>query len=90
MFQVADEQDTFFKEEIQPGEALGGASGSVSRSCVQGKLPAMIQGEVWKLIWVNRRRDPDFAAQLSERGKAAPCRAAPAAGRKGRQEITLG
>lgn len=44
-----------FKEEIQPGEALGGASGSVSPPCVHGKLLAMIQGEVWELIWVNQR-----------------------------------
>lgn len=46
MLCVANGQDdTFFKEEIQPGEALGGASGSDSPPCVQGKLPAMLQGE---------------------------------------------
>lgn len=46
MLRVANGQDdTFFKEEIQRGEALGGASRSVSPPCVQGKLPAMLQGE---------------------------------------------
>jgi len=61
--QVASGQDdTFFKEEIHPGEALGGASGYVSSPCVQCELPEMIQGEVWELIWVNRRSDPDCAA----------------------------
>lgn len=77
-----------FKEEIEPGEALGGASGAVCPPCVQGKLLAMIRGEVWELILVNQRTDTDFAAHLAA-WQGSPCTAEGLQAEEGQQKITL-
>lgn len=46
MLWVAEGQYTIFMEEIQPLEVLGGAFAFARHPRVQGKLLAMIQGEV--------------------------------------------
>lgn len=46
MLWVAEGQYTIFMEEIQPLEVLGGAFVFARHLQVQGKLLAMIQGEV--------------------------------------------
>lgn len=86
MLWVAEGQYTIFMEEIQPVEVLGGAFVFARHPRVQGKLLAMIQGEVWELIWVNWSSGQDSAAHGCELGKAIPCRAVQAAGRRGREK----